>query len=94
MSVVVTIRDVPDQVRNALAREARERGQSLQAFLLALLNRQAEFGRNRQLLAEIERDLDRGGGAEADAPDSTELLEQAQGDRGGPKRSRRRPGAA
>jgi len=82
MSVVLTIRDVPDQVRDALARDARERGQSLQAFLLSVLKRQAEFSRNRQLLAEIERDLSRVGGADADAPDAAELLAQARGERG------------
>lgn len=90
---VVTIRNVPDQVRDALAREARERGQSLQGFLLAMLRRQAEFHRNRELLAEIERDLGRGGGAKADAPDAAELLDQARGDRGSRRRSSR-PGAA
>jgi len=91
---VVTIRNVPDRVRDALAREARERGQSLQAFLLAMLCRQAEFHRNRELLAEIERDLDRGGGTAVDAPDAAELLDQARGDRGSRRRSRHRPGAA
>jgi len=82
MSVVLTIRDVPDEVKEALARDARERGQSLQAFLLSVLKRQAEFSRNRRLLAEIERDLSRGGGADADATDAAELLEQARNERG------------
>jgi hypothetical protein len=81
MSVVLTIRDVPDDVKAALARDARERGQSLQAFLLSLLKRQAEFSRNRQLLDEIERDLSRGGGADSDAPDAAELLDQARSER-------------
>ncbi len=83
MSVVLTIRDVPDEVKEALARDARERGQSLQAFLLSVLKRQAEFSRNRRLLAEIERDLSRGGGADVDAADAAELLEQARSERGG-----------
>jgi hypothetical protein len=78
---VLTIRDVPDDVRDALARDARERGQSLQSFLLGVLKRQAGFGRNRQLLAEIERELATGGGAGEDAPDSAALLEQARTDR-------------
>lgn len=89
---VVTIRDVPDEVRDALAREARERGQSLQSYLLSVLNRQAAFSRNRRLLDEIERDLAAGGGAGADAPDAAEVLEQARGD-SGPK-TRRRGGPA
>jgi hypothetical protein len=82
MSVVLTIRDVPDEVKNALAREARARGQSLQAFLLGVLTRQAGFSRNRQLLEEIERDLSRGGGAGLDAPDAAEVLNHARGERG------------
>ena len=77
---MVTIRDVPDGVRDALAREARERGQSLQAYLLGVLNRQAGFARNRQLLDEIERELATGGGAGVDAPDAAEVLERARSD--------------
>ena len=68
---VLTIRDVPDDVKEALGRDARERGQSLQAFLLGVLRRQAAFSRNRQLLSEIERDLAEGGGADDDAQDGT-----------------------
>ena len=43
------------EVKDALAREAREHGQSLQSFLLGVLKRQADYSRNRQLLADIER---------------------------------------
>ena len=77
----VTIRDVPDDVRDSLANEARERGQSLQAFLLGLLQRQAAFGRNKQLLAEVERDLSAGDWAGPDAPDAADLIEQARSER-------------
>ena len=89
---VVTIRDVPDDVRDALAQEARERGQSLQSYLLSVLNRQAAFSRNRRLLDEIERDLAAGGGADADAPDAAKVLEQARGER--EPKARRRGGPA
>lgn len=78
MSVTLTIRDVPEDVRDTLAREARERGQSLQAFLLSSLNRQARFGGNRQVLADIEGDLLAGDAADADAPDAAELIRQAR----------------
>lgn len=74
----MTIRDVPDEVRDVLSRDARERGQSLQAYLLNVIKRQAEFSRNRQLIAEIDRDLSHGGGAGADAPDSADLLDRAR----------------
>jgi len=79
--VVLTIRDVPDEVRDALGQDARERGQSLQAFLLSVLKRQAAYSRNRQLLADVERDLAEGGGAGVDAPDAAELLEQERTNR-------------
>jgi hypothetical protein len=76
MVAVVTIRDVPDEVRDVLSQEARERGQSLQAFLLSVLRRQAAFSRNRQLLTEIESDLSRDAGAQSDAPDAGQVLAQ------------------
>lgn len=77
---VLTIRDVPEDVKEALARDAREHGQSLQSFLLGVLKRQAAFSRNRRLRSETERDLAEDGGAGADAPDAAELLEQARPD--------------
>jgi len=79
---VLTIRDVSDEVKAALVREARERGQSLQSYLLSMLNRHAAFAGNRRLLDEIERDLATGGGAGEDAPDAVEVLAQARSDRG------------
>lgn len=91
---VLTIRDVPEAVKEALSRDARERGQSLQAFLLSVLKRQAAFSRNRLLLSDVERDLAEGGGAEADAPDAAELLEQARSARGQEESPRRGTGGA
>lgn len=95
MATVVTVRDVPDEVRDVLAEQARERGQSLQAYLLAILRRQAAYSRNRQMLAEIESELSGGGGAGPDAPDAADVLagERAEvGPRG--DRSPRRPRAS
>lgn len=92
---VLTIRDVPDDVREALGRDAQERGQSLQSFLLGVLKRQATYSRNRQLLSDVERDLAEGGGAGDDAPDAAEILEQARSDRTrDDSRTRRTGGAA
>ena len=39
--VALQIRDVPEEVRDALTAQAKARGQSLQAFLLELVERQA-----------------------------------------------------
>lgn len=92
---MLTIRDVPDDVKEALGRDARERGQSLQSFLLGVLKRQAAFSRNRHLLSEIEGELAEGGGAGDDAPDAAELLEQVRPDRmGGSTHLHGRGGAA
>jgi hypothetical protein len=78
MTAVLTIRDVPDEVRDVLARDARDRGQSLQAMLLALVKQHAAFSGNRQLIAEIERDLGELGGAAEDAPDAAEVIRAAR----------------
>jgi hypothetical protein len=51
MALTVTVRDVPENVREALNRVARMRGQSLQAFLMSVLKQQAEFSRNAELAA-------------------------------------------
>jgi hypothetical protein len=81
MSVVLTIREVPEAVRDFLAQDARDRGQSLQAYLLALLVRQADFGHNRRLLVEIDAELAAGGGAGHQAPHPAELHGRKDSDR-------------
>jgi hypothetical protein len=48
--VAIQIRDVPEAVRDALAAQARARGQSLQAYLLELVEMQARRLRNTDLL--------------------------------------------
>lgn len=86
MSTVITVRDVPDEVRDALARQARDAGQSLQAFTLALLRRQASFSRNASLLDDIDRELvDRPGAPGTEAPDASALLVQARGEAEAPR---------
>jgi hypothetical protein len=75
---VITIRDVPDDVKEALTQDARKQGQSLQAFLLSVMKQQARFSRNLQLLADIERELSDGAGADASAPDSADVLAQVR----------------
>ncbi|MGF1648678.1 MAG: hypothetical protein ACFCVF_17410 [Kineosporiaceae bacterium] len=60
MPVNILVRDVPDEVRDALAAMARRRGQSLQAYLISVLEVEAALARNR---AVLERAGSRPGGA-------------------------------
>lgn len=76
MSSVLTVRDVPDDVKEKLVQAAQERGQSLQALLLSVLSLHADFVHNRRILVEIEEELSAGGGAGPDAPDAWQVLEQ------------------
>jgi antitoxin FitA len=48
--VALQIRDVPEAVRDALVAQAKARGQSLQAFLLDLVEREASRSRNAAIL--------------------------------------------
>jgi plasmid stability protein len=48
--VAVQIRDVPEDVRDALVIQAKRRGQSLQAYLLELVETQARRLRNTAVL--------------------------------------------
>ncbi|MGW5880338.1 FitA-like ribbon-helix-helix domain-containing protein [Nocardiopsis terrae] len=50
--VAIQIKDVPDEVREALAAEAKRSGKSLQAYLLGLLEKEARFARNREIVAQ------------------------------------------
>jgi antitoxin FitA len=48
--VALQIREVPEDVRDALAAQAKARGQSLQAYLLELVETQARRLRNTAIL--------------------------------------------
>lgn len=72
--VTLTIRDVPEDTRRALAEAARESGQSLQAYTLAVLDREARFRRNLEVLAEAGRRVSGERGAGPHAPDVAEVL--------------------
>jgi len=87
----LTIRDVPDDVRSALAAEARSRGQSLQSYLLGVLRRQADFIWNVDLLAEVGEELAHTPGVGESAPRAAEVLARARAgeDDAGPTRGRR-----
>jgi len=48
--VALQIRDVPEEVRDLLVAQAKARGQSLQGYLLALVEREASRSRNAAIL--------------------------------------------
>lgn len=49
MSVALQIRDVPLAVRDAIAEQARREGQSVQSYLLRLVEREARLIQNADL---------------------------------------------
>ena len=51
MTIALQIRDVPEDVRDVIAEQAAQRGQSVQAYLLALVLREARVLRNGQAFA-------------------------------------------
>lgn len=51
--VAIQIRDVPDDVRDALVAQAEARGQSLQRYLLGIVSAQARRSRNTELLSRF-----------------------------------------
>lgn len=51
--VAVQIRDIPESVRDTLARRARDRGQSLNAYLRDVVLREAAFDHNRELIDRV-----------------------------------------
>ncbi len=65
--VSIQVRDVPEQVRDTLAKVAKSRGQSMQAYLLALLEEDARRAGNVMLLRQVR---ETGGGYVA-APGET-----------------------
>ncbi|GAA2098455.1 MULTISPECIES: FitA-like ribbon-helix-helix domain-containing protein [Brevibacterium] len=50
MGVALQIREVPEEVRSALAAQAAQRGQSMQAYLLGVLIREARYSGNVVLI--------------------------------------------
>ena len=58
MPGMITIRRVPDEVRNTLKSRAADRGQSLQAYLLDLLEKTVEKPTVREVLRQVEARLE------------------------------------
>ncbi len=76
--VALQIRDVPDDVRDALAERARARGQSLQAFLLWLVEEEARRCRNLSLLGRF---VGRDDGSQVLPEAATDGLDHARAER-------------
>ncbi len=57
--VALQIRDVPVVMRDLLAEEAKRRGQSLQVYLLEVLEREAASASNRRWLDTMRSRADR-----------------------------------
>lgn len=83
--VALQIRDVPDDIRDALATQARARGMSLQALLLQLVTAEARRAHNLVVLDRFEHP--RRGGSRFSADELREVLEGARTERErGPRR--------
>ena len=78
MTVKITIRDVPEEMRDQLAVRASEQGQSMQAYLLGELERIVSRPSNAEWLREL-REWKKGHGI--DVPTS-EILAARDADRG------------
>ncbi|MBA2529187.1 MAG: hypothetical protein H0V19_04380 [Euzebyales bacterium] len=86
--VALQIRDVPDDVRQTLAERARARGQSLQAFLLSLVEDEARRSANLGLL---DRFAGRDDGSRLPVEEATAALDQARTERDAQLRDRSLP---
>lgn len=53
MTVALQIRDVPEEVRDALAEAAAARGQSMQVYLLDLVSGEARIARVASVFADL-----------------------------------------
>ena len=61
MTVQITIRNVPTDVRDVLKSRAAAGGQSMQAYLLEELNRIVELPTPQELIRQIEERLEASG---------------------------------
>lgn len=56
MNLALQIRDVPEEIRDLLAKQAAAKGQSMQAFLLDMVHREAQLAINVEMF-ERTRDI-------------------------------------
>lgn len=76
--VALQIRDVPPEVRDVLAEQARARGQSLQAYLLWLVTQEATRSANVSLL---HRFVGRTDGSQVTATQAVDELDRMRSSR-------------
>ena len=73
----IQIKDVPDEVRDLLAAEAKRSGKSLQAYLLGVLEKEARFTRNREIVEQTPLP-----GADLGMDEIVAAVREARGDGG------------
>lgn len=78
--IALQIRNVPDDVREALVERARAKGQSLQTFLLSLVEEEARRSTNAALL---ERFADRSDGSRLTSDELTAEVDHLRAERDG-----------
>ncbi|MFG1924041.1 hypothetical protein [Cryptosporangium sp. NPDC048952] len=78
MTLALQIRNVPEEVRDALVEQASARGQSLQAFLLDLVRAQARRSANT---AVLQRFRDRVDGSSVLPGDTAAMVAEEHGGR-------------
>lgn len=78
--VAIQIRNVPEDLRDILAQDAKARGQSLQQYLLEVLQQQAGAARNAEFIRTWEpiRGLETPSGEPADV---VQLIEEGRRER-------------
>lgn len=76
--VNIQVRDVPDEVRDAVAAEADERGQSMQSYLLSTLE---AIARRRRAIAMLKKLGTMGGGYTGPAEDVVEEIASQRAER-------------
>lgn len=76
--VNIQVRDVPEELRDTLATAARERGQSMQAYLMTLLE---EAGRRTRSVAMLKRLDSMGGGYTGSESDAAAEIAEMRAER-------------
>lgn len=83
MASMLQIRDVPDEVRRTLKARAAGRGQSLNAYMLDLIEREAARPTVAEVLERAARRAERATGSAADVLDAARAERDEQSTRRG-----------